>query len=729
MPRFPYTAIGVAAAWACAGSFAQTSNADGSADVTLPTVKVQADSAKPNWQKMREKESRVRAKGAAADEATLDTSSSQHITVIDADELNQINALNTLDVLERVPGITVNRTGALDGTIVLRGQNSSGFRVPMFIDGDRFRGRPSFQFMMISPSELEQVEVIRGPASVRYGSDGLSGLVNFVSKKPKGTLDEQFRFQGGEADMTYRSNGNGLQSSVSVEGAGAGFDVRAYAMGRHSDNYDTPAGEVANSRYTTSGGGLALGYMPSANQRYELSYRYGNIRDGASNATTTDNNTSRRIPLTIHQVRLGYEGTFDDGPFRRIDASLYGNAFESMLETNTYTPSTSTRKRTVSNVRGPNIVGGRISFELPDNPYQLNTSFGVDFAHDHWLGTKALTETTNTATGASTSTGFVRNGREMTQSNVGAFVLSEWAATQRLKLTAGARYDYYLTDTEIAFLGSEDLRPLFEAARNTKTSALTGSIGSSYFVNDVVELTGSYGTGFHMPWHSEMFSSGWNGSSYTIPNPELKPEYSTTAELGTRLHLNQAYIDFTAYRSMYRNFMETVQSTYLGLPATQTRNVGKARVQGFEASAKWQANRHWNLHGSLAYVRGTNRLTDKPLAGLAPWSGSLGAQYVSPGDVWSLGGEVQFAKGQSRYNAKTEYPAGGYGVVNLYSQIQLDRLGWGSKNTQLALGVTNLFDKQYRSASTSSNMSYPQSLLNPLTAPGRSVNVTLRTKF
>ena len=169
MPRFPYTAIGVAAAWACAGSFAQTSNADGSADVTLPTVKVQADSAKPNWQKMREKESRVRAKGAAADEATLDTSSSQHITVIDADELNQINALNTLDVLERVPGITVNRTGALDGTIVLRGQNSSGFRVPMFIDGDRFRGRPSFQFMMISPSELEQVEVIRGPASVRYG--------------------------------------------------------------------------------------------------------------------------------------------------------------------------------------------------------------------------------------------------------------------------------------------------------------------------------------------------------------------------------------------------------------------------------------------------------------------------------------------------------------------------------------------------------------------------------
>ena len=726
MQTFKYTAIGVAAALACTAVYAQNV---GTTEPTMPEVTVRADSQKPEWQKLREKESRVRAKGAEADEATLETSSSQHITVINADELNQINAMNTLDVLERVPGVTVSRTGALDGTIVLRGQNSSGFRVPMFINGDRFRGRPSFQFMMISPSELEQVEVIRGPASVRYGSDGMSGLVNFVSKKPKGTLGDTFTFQGGEADVTYRSNGNGLQSSVSVEGAGGGFDVRAYGMGRHADNYDTPAGEVLNSRYSTLGGGIAVGYMPSANQRYEMSYRYGNIRDGASNATTTENNTSRRIPLTIHQLRLGYEGTFDEGPFSRIDASLYGNAFESLLETNTYTNDRTVNKRSVSHVRGPNIVGGHVTLELPKTASNVTTSVGVDFAHDHWLGTRSLTQTTNYTTGATTDTGFVRTGREMTQSNVGAFALSEWAVTPRWKLTGGARYDYYLTDTEVAFLGNENLRPLFEAGRNTTTGALTGSIGSSYFVTDAMELTGSYGSGFHMPWHSEMFNSGWNGTSYTLPNPELKPEYSTTAEIGTRLHLDKAYVDISAYRSMYRNFMETVQSTYLDMPATQTQNVGKALVQGLEVSGKWQVNKHVNLHGGVGYVRGTNRLTGRPLQGLAPWSGNLGAQYVGAGDLWSVTGEVQFESRQSRYDAKTEYPAGGFGVVNLYSQIQLDKLGWGGKNTQLVFSVTNLFDKQYRSASTSSNMSYSQSMLNPLVAPGRSVNVTLRTKF
>lgn len=724
MHKFRYTAVGVAAAWACSCSLAQTDT-----EASLPSVQIRAAAEPAHWQRLRAQESRVRAIGAEQESATLETLADQHVSVLDADAIARINTPNTLDLLEQVPGVTINRAGSLDGTIVMRGQDSSGFRVPMFIDGDRFRGRPSFQFMMISPSELEQVEVIRGPASVRYGSDGLSGLVNFVTKKPKGTLDGEFRFQGGEADLSYRSNGHGLQSNLSLEAAGNQWDLRVYASGRRGGNYDTPAGQVLNSDYTAASGGLALGYMPDASQRYELSYRYGEIRDGGSSATTTENNYGRRLPLSIHQLRLGYEGRFSQGPFARIEASLYGNAFESMLETNTYTKNRSFYTRSVSNVRGPNIVGGHLSAELPKTAFGLSTSLGVEFAHDHWLGGKTLTQTTDFSTGATTDNGFPRTGREMTQSNLGAFVLNEWAVTRAWKLTAGARYDRYLTDTEVAFLGNENLRPLFESARNTQTGALTASLGSSYFVNQVLEVTGSYGSGFHMPWHSEMFSSGWNGSSYTIPNPELKPEYSTTAEVGMRLHLPKAYVDVSAYRSMYRDFMQTSQSTYLGLPATQTQNIGKALIQGLDMSAKWQLSPQINLHGSLAYVHGTNRLTDRPIKGLAPWSGSVGMQYVGAANLWSAGGELQFAKGQSRYDAKSEYPVGGYGVVNLYAQLQLDQLGIGSRNTQLMLGVTNLFDKGYRSASTSSNLNYQPSILNPLMAPGRSLNLTLRTRF
>ena len=728
MNQLRYSAVGLAAALACHAALAQATPPN-APEATLPSISVKAQGDHENWQTLREKESRVRPIGAAPERTTLDTNTAQHATVIDADELNRISALNTLDVLERAPGVTVNRTGGLDGTIVLRGQNSNSFRVPMFIDGDRFRGRPAFQFMMVSPAELEQVELIRGPASVRYGSDGMSGLVNFVTKKPKGTLGEQFTFQGGEADVTYRSNGNALQSNVSMEAAGNQFDLRVYGSARNAGNYDSPLGEVRNTDYQTTSGGIALGYMPNAQERYELSYRYGAIKDGSANATTTATNFSRREPLTIHQLRLGYEGHFSDSWVRRVKASLYGNAFDSMLDS--YSQKDNKNTLATSHIRGPNIVGGSISFELP-TVHDIDTKFGMEFAHDRWLGNESASVVTNATTGAPISNSALkRSGRSMTQSNFGSFVLSEWKVTPRWKLTGGARWDYYLTDTEVNFYNNnQTLRQALEAGRNTSTTALTGSIGSSYFVTDTVEVTGSYGSGFHMPWHSEMFNASYSDGKYTIPNPALKPEYATTAEIGTRLHLDNAYVDVSAYRTMYRDYIGTAKSTTDTLnDTTQNINIGKVRVQGIDASAKWQLNDHWNLHGNIAYVHGTDRITDKPLEGLAPWTGAVGAQYVGAGNAWAVTGEVQFAKGQTHYNASKEHPTAGYGVVNLYGQLQLDKLGFGGKNTQLVMGVTNLFDTTYRSASTSSVPTSAFSQLNPLVNPGRSVNLTLRTKF
>lgn len=696
----------------------------------LGIIRVEGASNSLNWQQLSQQESRVRAMGAEPDAVTLDTVASQHTSVVNRDELERINAMNTLDVLARIPGVSAARTGSLDGTILLRGMNSSGFRVPMFINGDRFRGRPSFQFMMIGPSELERVEVIRGPASIRYGSDGLSGLVNFVTRRPKGTLDDTFQFQGGQAELTYRSNGNAFQESLSVEAAGNNTDFIAYVTARQAQDYKTPAGKIANSHYKTAGAGFMAGYMPSAQERYELSYRYGEIRDGTSNGNTTDNQWSRRKPLSIHQVRLGYDGNYDHPLLAHIDASLYLNYFESKLETVTISNGGATEKRQVNNIRGPNIFGGHITFDTQRNAAGLALSTGLDFAHDHWLGNRSHIRVTNNKTGMTTDNGNPRTGREMHQFNVGAFALADWEITPDWTVNMGARYNYYKSDTEIAFLENEALRPAFEAAKNTKTHAWTGSIGTSYFLNDVVELTASYGSGFRMPWHIQMYSSGWDGENYTIPNPKLKPEYSTTAEIGMRLHLNDAFVDLAAFEARYRNFLETTQTTYLGLPATQTQNIGKARIRGLELSGKWQLNSQINLHGNLSYVHGVNRNTNRALTGLAPWSGTLGAQYVGANDAWAVTGEVQFAKGQTRWDPATEYRAAGYGLVNAYAQFQLDRMGFEQlKNTQIVLGVTNLFDKEYRSASTSSVMSRPMSSLNPLVSPGRSLNLTLRSHF
>lgn len=145
----------------------------------LPSIQVTAD-GQPD-------DGRLRPMGATPPPASIDHSVTQPVSVVDSQDIDRLNTMSTLDLLGRVPNATVSRSGGIAGTLFLRGLNTNDMRVPMFIDGDRFRGRNTLQFMLISPTEIEQVEVVRGPNSSRFGSDGLGGLVNFVTGGPTAT--------------------------------------------------------------------------------------------------------------------------------------------------------------------------------------------------------------------------------------------------------------------------------------------------------------------------------------------------------------------------------------------------------------------------------------------------------------------------------------------------------------------------------------------------------------
>ena len=106
----------------------------------------------------------------------------QSISVVDRAQIEATSPTGLLDVLASVPGISIARSGGIGGQIYLRGFSSNSFRSPMFIDGDRFRGRNTLQLNYLAPDEVERVEVIRGPGSVVYGSEALTGLVNIVTR-------------------------------------------------------------------------------------------------------------------------------------------------------------------------------------------------------------------------------------------------------------------------------------------------------------------------------------------------------------------------------------------------------------------------------------------------------------------------------------------------------------------------------------------------------------------
>src|SRR5213592_4099360 len=175
------------------------------------------------------------------------------------DELRQAQGVSLAHVVEALPGARTISTGAQIGKPVIRG--FSGPRVLVLENGSRLENYswsdedgPS-----VETAFVRRVELIRGPASVLYGSDALGGVVNVI---PEALPDAA----GGPGFMRTRftlsaaSNNIEIAPGAQVEGARGNMGWRVAAIGRHASNLHTPAGELDNTGYGAFNGDAAAGW-------------------------------------------------------------------------------------------------------------------------------------------------------------------------------------------------------------------------------------------------------------------------------------------------------------------------------------------------------------------------------------------------------------------------------------------------------------------------------------
>ncbi|GLK67327.1 exported heme receptor protein [Hansschlegelia plantiphila] len=701
--------------------------------VELPAIEVSGE-------RKSERDSLQPRGGSLPQPQTLNRQITQSATVVDRAQIEQTSPTGLLDILATVPGISVARAGGIGGQIYLRGFSSNNFRSPLFVDGQRFRGRNTLQLNYFSPGEIERVEVIRGPASVLYGSEALTGLVNIVTRTPSGDPSGPFRITHGGSSASFGTAAKSVATDNWIEGAGGGFDYLASVSGRWGDDYHTPLGKAPNSDYKSLGGSLKLGYTPTAGQRFELALRHYTEEDGRAGgvggAPGAPYLKVRQSPNDVTMGRLSYTGEFD-GPVKKVEASVYANYYDTTLKTNSNTINadgiTTRHVSSGSHVIGPLVFGGRAvgtipwSFGIGD----VKTLIGVDAFKENRPGSKGWSRVTtfDPGTGATTGVTFsgkAKNGPDTTQANAGVFMLNEWTPVEPLTLSAGLRYDWFHTTSELSPLPAS-VRPAFVGNNTTDGHAPTGSIGAVFRILPNVDLLASVATSFREPTNSEMYAF----SATTIPNPSLKPEKGLTYEGGVRFHTDDAELKVTAFDSHYRNFLQTIAVSYNGVSGfTQSQNIGKAEVRGIEAEGTWQATRTINLFASLTYLHGDNKTAGTPLPFLAPWRGRVGAQYAAPDASYSVMAVVDWATRKTRIVPAQEFETAGYAVPKVYTTLNLGnivspQLG----DTKLILGVENVFDKKYADASTFVNVAYDRSLTNPLIEVGRNFTFKLQHTF
>src|SRR6266581_2581990 len=174
------------------------------------------------------------------------------------DRLRREQSVSLAQSLAELPGINALTTGQQIGKPIIRGL--TGPRVLVLEDGSRLEDYswsdedgPSVDARL-----AQRVEVIRGPASVLYGSDALGGVVNVVPEElPDANGGPRAMHTGFE--ISGASNNAELEGAARVEGASGGWGWRLFGIGRFASSLHTPAGELDNTGFSAISGEAAVG--------------------------------------------------------------------------------------------------------------------------------------------------------------------------------------------------------------------------------------------------------------------------------------------------------------------------------------------------------------------------------------------------------------------------------------------------------------------------------------
>ncbi|HEX6645437.1 MAG TPA: TonB-dependent receptor, partial [Gemmatimonadales bacterium] len=190
--------------------------------------------------------------------ATTALAAPQPISVLTTGDLATSGAPSLGETASTVPGVRSVNTGAGIGKPVIRGLSSN--RVLVLADGQRLETQQwgDEHGPNVETASAERIEVIRGPASVLYGSDALGGVINVVDADLPDALGKP-AFARGTVRAAYSTNTRMPEGTIIAEGATGGFGFRVAGTGRSSGDVRTPDGPLDNSAIETLNGSGSAG--------------------------------------------------------------------------------------------------------------------------------------------------------------------------------------------------------------------------------------------------------------------------------------------------------------------------------------------------------------------------------------------------------------------------------------------------------------------------------------
>ena len=660
-------------------------------------------------------------------------------------EIEGLNAQTSADLLQKTGQVFIQKSQLGGGSPMIRGFSAN--RLLISVDGVRmnnaiFRSGNLQNIISIDPFTLESAEVILGPGSVVYGSDAIGGTMNFMTLKPKFSLDNKpqvygkgvYRFSSANLEQTFHTDVSlgfkkwAFLSSFSFsdfdnlkQGSNGPSEYLRNTYVKTVDNVDsTVANKNANEQ-------VATGFSQSSfvqKIRFQPNKKW-DIDLGLVYNKTSDYNRYDRL------LRLDDSGEFraaewfygpqewiklSNGVSFQETTSLFSNLrlintyqfFEESRNTRDF--GSLTRSTNTERLHGYNL---NIDAEKKYSKHVFY--YGLEYVYN-----KVYSDAQETSidTNESSNSLITRYPDGAKWHSLGGYFVVNWELNSKWSLSGGLRYNHILLNAE--FTETELDFPFTEAKINT--GAFTGSLGATYKLTKALLLKANLGTAFRAPNIDDIGKTTQDSEpgKLVVPNPDLTSEYAYNAELSLMYRKNNYQFSIAGYYSYLDNAMSTDDYTLNGATTVFFRgeesevlsrqNSANLFTYGLELTAEVPLTTNLKTTATLTITKGKETQSDGdvvPVRHVAPNFGSLHLIYHRK--KWKLDAYVDFNSGFSyselapSEQSKTYiYAIDANGNPYLPSWYTLNVRGQFdvSKKLKLNLILENITDQRYRTYSS-----------------------------
>jgi iron complex outermembrane receptor protein len=600
----------------------------------------------------------------------------QPATVLGGEDLQQRLGPTLGATLANEPGVNVRSFGSGNARPVVRGLDND--RVLILENGARtgdLSSQSADHGVTLDPASATQIEVVRGPATLLYGSSAIGGVVNLISDEipthPVQGVHGAFTGQGATADESGGAAGN-------LSGGNGKVAFRLNGSAQRTDDYDTPEGKVPNSQSNSKSAGGALSFT-DANGFVGGSYQFVDTRYGVpfvEEGGTTLHPRRHRVDLRLERRNIDsfisgikVQGAFRDYRHDEIEASgEIATTFKNKVsEANVYL-----------NHRTVGALSGTFGFRGEHRDYSAE-------------GEEALAPPT-------------------IQNTASAFLYEE-LAFRHISFQAGARVDHSSFDPDGAAVDRTDV---FKRDF-TNVSASAGVLGH---LRDDLTLALNVARAARNPSLEELYNLGAHVGNFAfeIGDPTLPTEVAYGADLSLRYRGPRLIGEVTGFVNSIDHYIFPFQTGEReeDLPVVSFRSAN-SRFRGFEGHVDAGLTKDlWLVLGGDT-VRAQLRADDSPLPRIPPRRLWAGLRFEHK--AFHVEGEVKNVSEQTRvYGAET--PTDGYTVLNFHGSY---RLTTGKAIHTLTARLDNASDELYRN-----HLSYIKDLTPEM---GRSFRLVYGVQF